>query len=87
MTDRKFKEVLWHTSLFWKPFLLVPEDAYGTEYLPSNMAVLYKCNIKLPRSRKYCDAIMDNLLLFTPTNLSHFEKLEDLLKALQKKMD
>ena len=42
-TDRKFKEVLWHTSLFWKSFLLVPEDAYGTEYLPSNMAVLYKC--------------------------------------------
>ena len=41
------KEVLWHTSLFWKPFLLVSEDAYGTKYLPSNMAILYKCNIKL----------------------------------------
>ena len=27
---------------------------------------------------------MDNLLLFTPTKSSHFEKLEDLLKALQK---
>ena len=36
------------------------------------------------QSRKYCEAIMDNLLLFTPTKLSHFEKLEDLLKALCK---
>ena len=34
-TDGKLKEVLWHTSLFWKSFLLVPEDAYGIEYLPS----------------------------------------------------
>ena len=36
------------------------------------------------QSRKYCEAIMDNLLLFTPTKSSHFEKLEDLLKALHK---
>ena len=35
-------------------------------------------------SRKYCEAIMDDLLLFTPTESSHFEKLEDLLKALHK---
>ena len=34
--------------------------------------------------RKYCEAIMDNLLLFTPTKTSHFAKLEDLLKALCK---
>ena len=27
---------------------------------------------------------MDDLLLFTPSKLSHFKKLEDLLKALQK---
>ena len=35
-------------------------------------------------SRKYCEAIMDDLLLFTPTKQSHFEKLGDLLKALCK---
>ena len=28
---------------------------------------------------------MDDLLLFTPTKTSHFDKLEDLLKALHKK--
>ena len=36
------------------------------------------------QSRKYCEAIMDDLLLYTPTKSLHFEKLEDLLKALCK---
>ena len=36
------------------------------------------------QNRKYCEAIMDDLLLFTLTKASHFEKLEDLLKALHK---
>ena len=36
------------------------------------------------QSRKYCEAIMDDLLLFTPTNKSHRAKLEDLLKMLLK---
>ena len=36
-------------------------------------------------SRIYCEAIMDDLLLFMPAKESHFHKLEDLLKALCKK--
>ena len=36
------------------------------------------------QNRKYCKAIMDDLLLFTPTKRSHMDKLEDLLKALLK---
>ena len=36
------------------------------------------------QSRKYCEAIADDLLLFTPTKESHMKKLEDLLKALLK---
>ena len=47
MTDRELKEILWHTSLLWKPFLFASKDAYGIEYLPSYLAVLYKCNIEL----------------------------------------
>ena len=35
-------------------------------------------------SRKYCEAIMDDLLLFTPSKPSQITKLEDLLKALPK---
>ena len=46
----------------------------------SNINAILSCL----QSRKYCEAIMDDLLLFTPTKSSHFEKLEDLLKALHK---
>ena len=35
-------------------------------------------------SRKYCEAIMDDLLLFIPNKQTHFEKLIDLLQALCK---
>ena len=35
-------------------------------------------------SRKYCEAIMDDLLLFMPNKQMHFEKLVDLLRALCK---
>ena len=41
------KKILWHTSLFWKSFLLVSKNAYGIEYFPSYLAILYECNIKL----------------------------------------
>ena len=36
------------------------------------------------QSRKYCEAIMDDLLLFTPSKETHMNKLEDLPKALLK---
>ena len=36
------------------------------------------------QNRKYCEAIMVDLLLFTPSKDSHMNKLEDLLKALLK---
>ena len=36
------------------------------------------------QSKKYCEAIMDDLLIFTPSKESHMNKLEDLLKALLK---
>ena len=35
-------------------------------------------------SRKYCEAIMDDLLLFTPSKVAHYYKLAELLKALCK---
>ena len=36
------------------------------------------------QSRKYCEAITDDLLLFAPSKSSHIDKLEDLLKAMRK---
>ena len=35
-------------------------------------------------SKKHCEAIMEDLLLFTPMKKLHMAKLEDLLKALLK---
>ena len=37
------------------------------------------------QSKKYCEAIMDDLLLLTSSKKSHIDKLEDLLQALLKK--
>ena len=34
------------------------------------------------QSKNYCEAIMDDLILFTPSNESHINKLEDTLSAL-----
>ena len=36
------------------------------------------------QSKKYCKAIMDDLILFTPSKESHMNKLEDILSALLK---
>ena len=36
------------------------------------------------QSKKHCEAIMDGLLLFTPSKKAHMAKLEDILKALLK---
>ena len=36
------------------------------------------------QSRKYCEVIMDDLLLFAPSKKAHIAKLEVLLKALRK---
>ena len=36
------------------------------------------------QSKKYCEAIMDDLIFFTPSKESHMNKLEDILSALLK---
>ena len=36
------------------------------------------------QNKKYCEVIIDDLLLFTPSKKAHMDKLEDLLKALRK---
>ena len=36
------------------------------------------------QSKKYCEVIMDDLILFTPSKESHTNKLEDILSALLK---
>ena len=85
MTDRELKEVLWHTSLLWKPFLLVHQRMpMGLNISPAIWQSYINAILSCLQSRKYCEAIMDDLLLFTPMKSSHFDKLENLLKALHK---
>ena len=64
--------------------VIISEDAYGTEYYPSIWQSYINAILYCLKSRKYCEAILDDLLLFTPSKKYHIDKLEDLLKALLK---
>ena len=48
------------------------------------MAIIHQCYLQLFTKKKYCEAIMDDLLLFTPTKGALMARLQDLLKALLK---
>ena len=72
------------------------KDTFNTSYLyqrmpmalnilPSIWQSCINAILECLQSRKYCKAIMDDLLLFTPSKKSHIAKLEDLLKTLLKK--
>ena len=56
----------------------------GLNISPSIWQSYIKAILDCLQSRKYCEAITDDLLLFTPSKESHMNKLEDLLKALLK---
>ena len=56
----------------------------GLNISPSIWQSYINANLNCLQNRKYCKAIMDDLLLFTPSKGSHMKKLEDLLKALLK---
>ena len=56
----------------------------GLNISPSNWQSYNNAILECLQSRNYCEAIMDNLLLFTPSKKSHIAKLEDILKVLLK---
>ena len=56
----------------------------GLNISPSIWQLYKNAILECLQSRKYCKAIMDDLLLFTPMKKAHISKLEDLLKALLK---
>ena len=47
-TLRKFQKILQYIALFWKHIIHISKNAYGIEYLTFHMAVLYKCNFRVP---------------------------------------
>ena len=68
---------MWYTTIFWKRFVYLSENDYGIEYISFNLAIIINAILECSQSRKHYEAIMDDLLLFTPSK-------EDLLKALLK---
>ena len=56
----------------------------GLNIFPSIWQSYIKAILDCLQSKKYCEAIMDDLLLFTSTKKSHIVKLEDLSMTLLK---
>ena len=56
----------------------------GLNISPSIWQSYINAILECIQSRKYCEAIMDDLLLFTPSKCFHTAELEDLLKGLVK---
>ena len=56
----------------------------GLNISPSIWQSYINAILECLQNRKHCKAIMDDLLLFTPTKKEHISKLEDLLKTLLK---
>ena len=49
----------------------------GLNILPSILQSYINAILECLQSRKHCEAIMDDLLLFTPSKRVHMAKLED----------
>ena len=75
--------MLWNSSLLWKCFLLDQRMAMGLNISLAILQSYINAILDCSQSRKYHEAIMDDLLLFTPMKSSHVGKLEDLLNGLK----
>ena len=69
---------------FGSPSYLYQRMPVGLNISPSIWQSYINAILDCLQSRKYYEAIMDDLLLFTPSKETHMNKLEDLLKALLK---
>ena len=69
---------------FGTTFYLYQRMPMGLNISPSIWQSYINTRLDCLQSKKYCEPIMHNLLLFTPSKGSYIAKLEDLLKALLK---
>ena len=69
---------------FGSPSYLYQRMHMGLNISPSIWQSYINVILDCLQGRKYCETIMDDLLLFTPSKDTHMNKLEDLLKALLK---
>ena len=83
-----YQRIDWLDQVFSFSILLYPDICMASLYYlnisPSIWQSYINAILDCLQSKKYCEAIMDDLLLFTPSKSSHVAKLEDFLKALLK---
>ena len=58
---------MWNTMIFWECLILLSKNPYGTKHLSFNLAIIHKAILECLQSRQHCEAIMADLLLFTPS--------------------
>ena len=80
-TSKKYCGIL---PYFASASFLYQRMPMGLNISPSIWQSYINAILSCLQSKKYCEAIMDDVLLFTPLKNSHIAKLEDLLKALSK---
>ena len=84
MTFRSGKEILWNFPYFGSSLYIYQRMPMGLSISPSIWQSYVNAILGFLETRKHCEAIMDDLLLFAPSKKAHVAKLEDLLKALLK---
>ena len=80
--SKKFCGIL---PYFGSPSHLYQRMPMGLNICPAIWQSYINAILNCLQIRKYCEAIMDDLLLFTPMKSSHFNKLEDLTKSPMQK--
>ena len=78
------KRYCWILPYFGSSPYLYQRMPMGLNISPSIWQSYINAILNCLQSKKYCEAIMDDLILFTPSKECHVSKLEDLLKALLK---
>ena len=74
--SRKYYGIL---PYFGRSSYLYQRMPMGLNISPSIWQSYIKAILDCRQSKKYCEAIMDDLILFTPSKKSHMNKLEDIL--------
>ena len=80
--SRKYCEIL---PYFASSSYLYQRIPMGLNISPSIWQFYINAILDCLQSKMYCEAIKDDLILFTPSKESHINKLEDILSALLKK--
>ena len=75
------KKILQNLPSFGSASYVYQRMPIGLNIFPSVWQTYINAMLDCSQSRKYCEVIIDDLLLFTPTKKSHMAKLADLLKA------